>query len=101
MGLQEIDAHTRADVRQPRLLEINASGQVVGISSLADSDQARILTIQPDRVSGVTSLDVATQEIADGELFYRRHGIYLDVTAVQWAALLVHLWCVQAPAKPN
>jgi hypothetical protein len=41
-------------------------------------------------------LDVTTQEISDGELFYKRHGIYLDVTAIQWAALLVHLWCIQA-----
>jgi hypothetical protein len=44
-------------------------------------------------------LDASAQKIADGELFYKRHGIYLDVTAVQWAALLVHLWCVQATDK--
>jgi hypothetical protein len=46
-------------------------------------------------------LDASTQEIADGERFYKRHGIYLDVTAVQWAALLVHLWCVQSTSKTS
>lgn len=46
-------------------------------------------------------LDATTQDIADGELFYTRHGIYLDVTAVQWAALLVHLWCVQSTSKTS
>ncbi len=46
-------------------------------------------------------LDATTQEIADGELFYKRHGMYLDVTAVQWAALLVHLWCVQSTSKTS
>ena len=46
-------------------------------------------------------LDGSTQAIADGELFYQRHGIYLDVTAVQWAALLVHLWCVQSTSKTS
>jgi hypothetical protein len=44
-------------------------------------------------------LNATSQEITDGELFYKRHGIYLDVTAVQWAALLVHLWCVQSTSK--
>lgn len=44
-------------------------------------------------------LDSSTQQIADGDLFYKRHGIYLDITAVQWAALIVHLWCVQSTSK--
>jgi hypothetical protein len=44
-------------------------------------------------------LDATTQEISDGALFYKRHGIYLDVTAIQWAALLVHLWCIQSVPK--
>jgi hypothetical protein len=44
-------------------------------------------------------LDSTTQEISDGALFYKRHGIYLDVTAVQWATLLIQLWCVQAVPK--
>lgn len=46
-------------------------------------------------------LDGSTQAIADGQLFYQRHGIYLDVTAVQWVALLVHLWCVQSTSKTS
>lgn len=39
-------------------------------------------------------LDAKTQEISDGALFYTRHGLYLDVTAVQWGGLLAHLWCI-------
>ena len=44
-------------------------------------------------------LDATTQGISDGALFYKRHGIYLDVTALQWGGLLVHLWCIQAAPK--
>ena len=44
-------------------------------------------------------LDATAQEITDHALFYKRHGIYLDVTAVQWGALLVHFWCVQSRDK--
>lgn len=44
-------------------------------------------------------LDATTPGISDGALFYKRHGVYLDVTALQWGALLVHLWCIQAAPK--
>ena len=46
-------------------------------------------------------LDASTESIAEPALFYWRHGIYLDVTAVQWVTLFVHLWGVQSTSRTS
>jgi len=46
-------------------------------------------------------LDASAESIAEPALFYWRHGIYLDVTAVQWVTLFVHLWGVQSTSRTS
>ena len=39
-------------------------------------------------------LDAQAREIVDGEQFRPLHRMYLNVATVQWAAGLIHLWCL-------
>jgi hypothetical protein len=79
------------------LLLINAvrqRGRLLTLSWVVLAVAQAVLFAMHPRLDAM--LNVSTQEISDAASFHFLHEAYLSVTAVQWGALLVHLWCVDS-----